>query len=571
VTDELCGNNMGAIDITVSGGTTPYAYAWSNSASTQDLTGLSAGTYAVTVEDANGCEVTQSSITLIDNPGNFTLVSIIESDEVCNNNNGSINITLTGGANPISYLWSNGGFTQDQLHLNSGVYTCTATDNNGCVLVYTASIANDPGNLTVNAIVTPESCGQQDGAIDVTLAGGTNPFTYIWSNGATILDLMGIEGGTYILNVTDSVGCVLAETYVVAATEPIYILSTVVTDEVCNNSNGSIQVNSGGGTGNYTYDWESTGAPPCCTYELEVRDQGGNGWNGSSLDVNINGTLFGTFICAGFMNTYQIPVCEGDQIELDYTTGFQEMQNSYTLFDSDGNTVFIETAPPSGGISFSGTTHCSNPLPSGNYLTGLEAGDYELTVTDPNGCSISTTITVLSDNGTLGLGVPVIIEDTCGNGVGGINISVTGGTSPYSYAWNTGSSTQDIYGLFADTYTVTVLDANGCEYSETYIVNMLSGDMNLASSNVTNTFCGDSSGGVDITIAGGIPPYSFLWSDGSSNEDLSNVEAGTYDVMITDAVGCQDLRTFVIQNLTNGLGVTVFIDAEYCSNGAGFT
>ena len=130
VTNTTCTALIGAINLTVSGGTSPYTYSWSNGATTEDLTGLAAGIYTVTITDANGC-TTNLPVTVGTDMSTITVIPVV-TNTICTASLGAINITVSGGTSPYTYLWSNGATTEDISGLKSGTYTVTITDANGC-------------------------------------------------------------------------------------------------------------------------------------------------------------------------------------------------------------------------------------------------------------------------------------------------------------------------------------------------------------------------------------------------------------------------------------------------------
>lgn len=193
----------GSIDLVVSGSASPYTFEWSNGATTEDISGLAAGYYTVTVTDANGC--TQTLTVQVSSPAPI-VASATKVNPTCGIN-GSINLSVAGGVAPYSYLWSNGAVTQDISGLSPGWYTVTITDGNGC----TTSLARKLWGahpLKIRRIsLTHASDNTCDGAIDIKILGGTQPFTYLWNNGATTQDLTNLCPGVYRVTVTDAQGC----------------------------------------------------------------------------------------------------------------------------------------------------------------------------------------------------------------------------------------------------------------------------------------------------------------------------------------------------------------------------
>ncbi|MEL6925204.1 MAG: hypothetical protein AAFO94_14245, partial [Bacteroidota bacterium] len=212
ITNVNCfGDNTGAIDLAVTGGVTPYTYAWSNSATTEDINGLAAGNYTVTVTDANGD--TASETFAVSQPASALSFSLgtVNDESAANANDGSIDINVSGGTTPYTFAWSNGATTEDLSGLAAGTYTVTITDANGCSLSPAAITVDGNNNpaLTIDnsaSTVTNVTCfGEATGAINLVLSsGGVAPLTYAWSNNATTEDISGLAAGNYSVTVTDA-------------------------------------------------------------------------------------------------------------------------------------------------------------------------------------------------------------------------------------------------------------------------------------------------------------------------------------------------------------------------------
>ncbi|NUO02273.1 MAG: T9SS type A sorting domain-containing protein, partial [Saprospiraceae bacterium] len=194
----------GAITGTLSGGAPPYTYLWSNGATTPALAGLSAGVYAVTVTDGNGCHAIGSATVLQSPPLHLELFP--EGVSCHSGNDGAIFTTVSGGALPYSYAWSTGSAMGWVNHLAAGAYSLTVTDANGCSVQQSAGVAQ-PQPLVPVALATPATNGA-NGSIFLEVNGGTAPYSYMWSNGATTQNLNGLSPGTYTVIVTDSHGCI---------------------------------------------------------------------------------------------------------------------------------------------------------------------------------------------------------------------------------------------------------------------------------------------------------------------------------------------------------------------------
>lgn len=212
-----CTPTSGAADLTVSGATLPYTYNWSNGATTQDLSGVPAGTYTVTVTDAllpAGCTITTTAT--VASPVPISITPVV-TNVLCNGgNNGSINLTVTGKS-PFTYQWSNGNLTEDIANLTAGTYTVTVTDADGCTATSVSTITQ-PTAISLSATGTNDtdpSLSTDNGTINLTVAGGTSPYTFLWSNGAMTEDLSGLERGTYTVTVTDANNCTATLSYAI--------------------------------------------------------------------------------------------------------------------------------------------------------------------------------------------------------------------------------------------------------------------------------------------------------------------------------------------------------------------
>ncbi|EIJ40455.1 hypothetical protein JoomaDRAFT_3515 [Galbibacter orientalis DSM 19592] len=234
------GGNNGTIDLTVTGGIAPYSFEWSNTATTEDLTGLTAGTYSVTITDANGCTTTTSAEV---NEPTVLSASIVTTPVSCNGgNNGTVDLTVTGGIAPYNFEWTNDATTEDLTGLTAGTYSVTITDANGCTATTSAEVS-EPTALSASIVTTPVSCnGGNNGTIDLTVTGGVAPYNFEWSNDATTEDMVGLTAGTYSVTVTDANGCTATASVAIVvedSTKPTVVCQDI-TVQLDTNGNVSI-------------------------------------------------------------------------------------------------------------------------------------------------------------------------------------------------------------------------------------------------------------------------------------------------------------------------------------------
>ncbi len=154
---------------------------WNNGAITEDLSGLTQGTYTCTISDNNGCSFSDSFIVADGNNG--LTVTAVTTDEDCGDGDGAINASVSGGTGPYTYSWSNGPTTQDQINLSSGAYTLTVTDASGCTVTATFNVASSGNFNLTNVAITDETCTGANGSINLTFGGFGQPVDYEWSNG----------------------------------------------------------------------------------------------------------------------------------------------------------------------------------------------------------------------------------------------------------------------------------------------------------------------------------------------------------------------------------------------------
>lgn len=542
ITEPLCnGDADGAIDITVTNGSSPLTYSWSNGATTEDLTNVVAGTYVVTVTDAQG-SVVQETIELTQ-PDVLGVVVDVQDETIVNGCNGSATANPTGGTAPYTYLWSDGQTTQTAVGLCAGIYQVTVTDANGCD-VTTSNVINPPScDLDVNVTGQPVSCNGGSGgsvlATPITQQNNT-PFTYLWNTGATTQQLTGVDAGPYSVTVTDSIGCTASGSFVVTE-PPLLTVSTSVQDELTfEGCDGSASATASGGTPPYLYEWSDnqigqTASNLCPgTYTVTITDA--NGCQ-AQRTVTVN-----ALTCTGFsvaVNTYSLSC-------------FQANDGAAVAVVSGG------TAPFTYFWTTGGATVDS--------IGGIGAGSYQVIVTDSVNCQ-QTVSGVVTQPALLQASTAVDPVTCHGLANGAIELTVTGGTTPYSFNWSNGATSEDLNNLGPGTYGVTVTDANDCVVISSGAVT--EPDTLDASSVVTDVTCfGGNDGMIDLTAEGGLPPYQFAWDHGPTTEDVSGLSAGSYSVTFVDQNACVYEYTTTVGEATEFVptitagGPTTFCDGD---------
>jgi hypothetical protein len=544
--DILCyGQNTGSISLTVTGGITPYSYQWSNNETTETNSGLTAGVYTVTVTDANNCVLTDNYI--IEQSNELVLSTVLTEDILCyGQNTGSISITVEGGVSPYTYQWSNNETTETNSGLIVGVYTVTVIDANNCVLT-DSYIIEQPNELAISTVATEDiSCyGQSTGSISITVEGGVSPYSYQWSNNETTETNSGLTAGVYTVTVTDANNCVLTDNYIIEQSNEL-VLSTVLTEDILcyGQSTGSISIAVEGGTSPYTYQWsnnETTATNSGLTagvYTVTVTDANNCVLTDNYIIEQSNELVLSTVLTEDIL-------CYGQ---------------------STGNiSITVE-----GGVS-PYTYQWSNNETT-ETISGLNYGAYTVTITDDYICSIITSITI-SEASALSVQVASIKHD-CPNtllGIGNATLEVVGGQEPYQYQWNdvNNQTTATAVMLNEGTYIATITDANNCSTTTPVIITVTPFITNILEAFAHPSCFGSSDGFIDFNVGGGIPPYTFIWSNGATTEDidgLSGSPLGTiYALSVIDNNDCQLLTSFpMIEPLP--ISILVSITDILCSN-----
>ncbi len=546
----LCfGNATGSLDLTVTGGTSPYTFLWSNGATTEDINNLTAGTYSVDITDARGCTLSDSAT--VTQPASALSLVFTTVDVLCNDGNtGEIDITVSGGTPAYTYLWSNGATTQDLTGLAAGTYSVTVTDANGCRITQ-GGINIDEPSAPISVIITKENAttaqGCADGEATATPSGGTPPYTYLWSasaNNQTTMTATNLPQGLHQVTITDANNCTLTQGVVIDCSDTCDAIVTVdnVVDVLCKgDTTGSVTVSA------------SSVSNPNATFTFT--------WDTNPVQV-FSGVTTSTISTLG-AGIYDVSVTiDGTQcLPVEQSVTIVEPSNalnvSATSTDESGPDTNDGTATAlvTGGTS----PYTYSWSPGGQTtqtITGLPDGTYTVTVTDANGC-IETASTQVNPGTCLNLSVSLLATPvTCnGDSDGTINATVTGGSGPanFSFAWNNGATTEDISGLSGGSYMITVTDSvTGCIATANATVN----EPNVLDSGIaaTNVLCfGNATGSLDLTVTGGTAPYTYLWSNGATTEDINNLTAGTYTVTITDSRGCVTTDSGTVQQPASAL------------------
>jgi len=605
----------GGATASASGGTGAYSYSWSNSATTASITGVVSGTYSVTISDANGC--TDSASIFIDDIPPVTITVNNDSNVTCNGlSDGGASVTITSGTSPYSYEWSTSSTATYITGLTAGTYSVTVTDANSLTSSGTVIITQPNELVTATAVDSNISCnGLSDGGATASATGGTTSYAYAWSNSATTASITGVISGTYSVTITDVNGC--TDSSSVTVTQPSVLNSSTSLDSnvSCNGfSNGGASASGTGGTTAYMYAWSNSATTASITgvvagtYSVTVTDA--NGCTDSSsiavtqptelissasvtANVSCNGLADGSATASGSGGTTSYSYLWSNAAATASITGTAAGTYSVTVTDANGctdsssvsitqPTALVSDATVTanascngladGGASASasgGTTAYSylwSNASSSSTVTGLSAGTYNVTITDANGCTDSSSVTITEPDSLIA-SITLDSNVSChGFSNGGALASAVGGTGSYDYAWSNASTMASISGVVADTYAITITDANGCMDSSSIVITQP--DSLIASASVdANISCnGMMDGMASAMVSGGTAGYTYLWSNADTSASVSGLAAGSYSVFVIDANGCMDSASLVISE-PDSLMLSASVDADVSCNG----
>ena len=503
------GEENGSIAAVPVGGVLPYTYLWSNGATSSVISNLPAGSYTLTLTDANGCS--GSAPAALIEPTALTTEIDYQDVSCFGASNGMATAIASGGGWLYYYLWSNGSDDYTITDLSPGIYTVTVTDNYGCTTTNSVNIA-EPPLLSLTASSQNVSCfGSMNGSATVTPEGGSPGYSFLWSNGFTTSTISNLNPGTYAVTVTDAQTCTI--TTFVTITEPsAMVLNVTGYDGLCfGDMNGWAHAVVSGGVAGYTYLWS-------------------NGATSDSI-VNLPAGIYGLTITDATACT----------ISTEYEVSSPELLQL---------TVITTNVTTPGGSDGTASTEVNGGTPIYTYLwsTGettssifnLSSGNYSVTVTDDHGCSQADFFTIADPDCGISVQVNTTLISCAGGSNGSATAEYTGGNGNATFLWSNGETGQTITDLYAGTYFLTVSE-NGCTvFGIATLDDPLSIDAQIIS---TPTSCNDNTGSAFIIASGGTGLLTYLWSNGESASFIENLYQGIYSVTVTDANACTSVQS----------------------------
>ncbi len=427
------GFSDGILNVQFTGGQMPFGFFWSTGQNTSTITGLSPGTYTVTVTDVNACSVT--AVYTVTEPTAIGLTPAVLSNVNCNgNSDGIASVSATGGIPPYTYQWSNGGISSTVSNLSAGTHTVTVTDDNSCSDSASVTITEPPSLITG---LPTNACGSSNNTITTNFIGGTPPYSYLWSNGASTQNVSNLPAGTYTVTVTDANGCQYVEGPHIFTT--IIGLSASITEDYCNEGDGVISISASGGSAPYFYTWD-------------------NGANTSNISSLSEGTycITVTDINSCIATSCEVIAIQNPPIMADAGPNIYICEGATTIIGASqvgnfGTPPYTYFWTPTIGINDPTLENPTATYPFADIT-------YVVEVTDINGCVATSSMILHSDE--LLVSSVDIMPDCGATGLGSISLTATSNVSAVSYFWSNGATTSTNTGLFPGTYGYTVTDDN---------------------------------------------------------------------------------------------------------------
>lgn len=486
------------------------------------------GVYNYYVTDTVGdCQTAAAMVTL--SIRELPVSTLLGTDVACNSDiTGSIDLKVSGGNAPYAYNWSNAETTEDIDSLAAGWYKVTVTDNNFCEVIDSTEI-NNSQVMSLTFITKGTTVAFDDGDIDLIVTGGSLPYSYNWSNGATIEDVTNLTLGKYTVTVTDNNLCTgIDSTTILDESNPLSLTFAATIPTCVDSADGSIDLTVAGGVTPITYLWskdlittEDIDSLLAGVYTVTVTD--GNGIVAiDSIDIMNPVALSVNF------TTTQVTCAGGADGKLHVSAVGGTSPYTY-LWSKDSIT----------------TTSIEN----------LSEGWYKVTVADAKDC-IKIDSAQVSSLSPLSA-VTLSSEDlTCaGDSNGVITVTSANGVRPYSYEWSTSNSTDStIINAKEGSNYVTVTDA--CNNTVTDFIELEAPEaMTLTFTSINPSEIGVEDGSVEVAVAAGTSPYIFAWSNGDREESISDLDTGKYVVVVTDMYDCAVTDSVVLTALSGSIAI----------------
>jgi len=502
-------SSNGSAEVNVSGGSPPYSVVWPDGSNAFRRYDLQSGEYNLEVTDDKGCALTK----IVTIPAKDSVIIAYNIDQVTCYNSSDANIELTAISNAKSPLvrWSNGQVGKVLRNVSAGVYTATITDVNGCPTLFDFTVT-EPDLLAIDSIeAAGAKCnGASNGSIIFDVIGGTAPYSYRWSDGATTKTRAGLSAGNYQVLITDNMGCVIEESFEIEQPDPLSIDYELAGISCFGSSDGSASIEVSGGNAPYQISW------PDGT-DAFVR----NDLTAGSYDVTITDAN-------NCMLVQEISIDNINPIEIDQIT-----KNPPSCYQGADGSITIDVTGGSGDYAIVWDNDSQ-----GTTIDNIAAGIYSVFIRDSNGCEFNASIR-LDDTAPINISKLVKANPICYNEPSGmVAITPSGGSAPYKAIWEDGVEALERNDLLAGTHNFTIQDAEGC--TTDYEVTLEDPPLEELTDLPELVYL--CSGGYINLDAGEWNTYSWSSENGFSSTDreVTIDAAGDYYVEVTNEAGCID-------------------------------
>lgn len=505
-------------------------YHWTGpnnfSSSQQNTSTAVPGVYTLSVTaDTNSC-VSTATVTVQQNITPPTATIAAPGNLNCNTASLQLNATGSSQGGNFNYTWTtsdgmimSGGNTLTPLIGAAGTYQLLVTNtNNSCTATASVTVVQTPPvTASIGSVVDVSCNGGSNGSASGLAGGGNGVYTYLWSNGATTSFVNGLAAGVYIFTVTDGQNCTATASVTISQPTALHANATATGETSLGANDGTATAAPTGGAPAYTYNWSNgastaqiTGLVPG-SYTVSVTDA-----NGCSVVQSVTVNAFGCTLQSNISSTNIS--CNG----------------------ANNGTATVSLTGAADPVSFTWSNGNSS-----QSVMNLAPGVYTVSVVDGNNCP-AVLNTMITEPAAISPNATVTSETSTGANNGTATANPTGGTGAYTYAWSNGGDTESISNLAPGVYTVSVTDANNCTATQSVTVNAFNCTLNTNISGANVSCFGGNNGQATIAVSGGLLPYTYLWSNGTTTNTATGLVAGAYTVVATDAAGCSATESILI-------------------------
>jgi|GEM_PF-4577028 len=517
-----CANSQdGELSIILTEFDSELSYIWNNGSTESGLDDLAAGTYSLTVTDAKGC--TQELSTELEAPTPLEVEAVSET-ATCHTSSGQIALNVTGGTGAYSYAWSDGNEEKDNQNLLPGEYTVTITDENSCTVIESFEIGNTDINIDLEFEILNNNCFEgAEGLIQILNSEDFASFS--WNTNSETAEITDLSAGEYTLNYTTVDGCTGEQIFEISEPNLLEVSANANNNLCFDDNNGSIGLELRGGTPPYAYSWNTGVQLPFLT-----------GLGAGEYSVTISDAN-------GCSKIIEQEILSPAALAIDEIITIDE-----SCADAKDGMITLMVSGGSGSYEF-----IWNTGDDGSSLESLNSGLYEVSITDGNGCNITSEVEI-ENNNTYPLVQVDQIDPSCHSGNDGyISFDAEQSEDALLYTWPDGSNDQERNDLASGTYEVTVSSAVGCSVvEEITLLEPAALDVELETKDVSCYAGNDAE--LEINVGGGTSPYTIGVMGGGSAATqvqgnasvIDNLQAGIYDVIVTDGNGCtQEVATTI--------------------------